>query len=204
METIERGSSPPDPGGQDLSHPYTLEGERGAKARQASPLQPRGEGEGEAEARWVSPGVSVRKRILTGVGVAAAALVFFGIARWQGASMLVSTVIGVIFIGCFVWYLTIVAPRPFMLTLDVEGITRMDAGGEPETIPWTGIARIKEEVFKNGKSVSLAVYKRVGERGVHRAWVVYRDDVPRFDELLSAMRATLPDGVPWLRETVHE
>lgn len=160
--------------------------------------------EGEPETRWVSPGVSARKRMLTGIGVALAAGVFFAIARWQGASMLVSTIIGVIFISCFVWYLTIVAPRPFVLALDAAGIARTEAGGTLETIPWTGIARVKEEVFKNGKSVSLAVYKRVGERGVHRAWVVYRDDVPRFDALLAAVRAALPEDVPWMRETVHE
>ncbi len=171
----------------------------------SNPFAPRdGEGEPETEARWVSPGVSVRKRILTGIGVALAAAVFFAIARWQGASMLVSTIIGIIFIGCFVWYLTIVAPRPFTIALDAAGITRTDAGGEPETVPWTGIARVKEEVFKSGKAVSLAVYKRVGDRGVHRAWVVYRDDVPRFDELLVAVRASLPESVPWMHETVHE
>lgn len=178
METTEKGSSLP------------------------GPLSLRGEG--AAEARWRSPGVSVRKRILTAAGVVLAAVVFFAIARWQGASMLVSTIIGVIFIGCFVWYLTIVAPRPFTVALGAAGITRTDAGGEPETIPWTGLARVKEEAFKSGKSVSLTVYKRVGERGVHRAWVVYRDDVPRFDELLAAVRAALPEDVPWMRETVHE
>ena len=48
-------------------------------------------------------------------------------------------------------------------------------------IPWTGIAKVKEEVFKNGTSVSITVYKRVGERGLHRSWVVYRDDLPGFD-----------------------
>jgi hypothetical protein len=153
---------------------------------------------------WVSPGVSARKRWLTGAGVALAALVFFAIARWQGASMLVSTIIGVIFIGCFVWYLTVVAPAPFTITLDTEGVTRADRGGEPATIPWQGIAKVKEEVFKNGTSVSLTIYKRVGERGLHRAWVVYRDDIPRFDALRDALRAALPDATPWIAERVHD
>ena len=157
---------------------------------------------------WVSPGVSVRKRWLTGIGVALAAVVFFVIALSQGASMVVSTIIGVIFIGCFVWYLRIVAPTPFTITLDEQGVTRSDskAGGnsEPATILWANIAKIKEEHFKNGTSVSLTVYKRVGERGLHRAWVVYRDDVPRFDALVSAMRLHLPEGRPWNREQIHE
>jgi hypothetical protein len=71
-------------------------------------------------------------------------------------------------------------------------------------IPWTEMARVKEEVFKNGTPISLSFYKRVGERGVFRTFVVYRDDVPRFDALLSAVRTASPEGVRWQRETVHE
>ena len=69
---------------------------------------------------------------------------------------------------------------------------------------WDGIAKIKEEVFKNGTSVSLTLYKRVGERGLHRSWVAYRDDLPEFDGLAEALRAGLPEGTPWIRERVHE
>ena len=153
---------------------------------------------------WVSPGVSLRKRWMTGVGVALAAVVFFLIAVHEGAPGLVGTIIGVVFIGCFVWYLTIVAPSPFTIRLDGEGITRTERGGEPVTIAWGNVAKIKEEHFKKGTSVSITVYKRVGERGLHRAWVVYRDDIPRYDTLVAALRAGLPEGTPWLREQVHE
>lgn len=160
---------------------------------------------GEATAReWVSPGVSVRKRWLTGIGVALAAAIFFFIALSEGASMLVSTLIGAVFIGCFVWYLTLVAPSPFTIRLNAEGISRVDRGGEPANIPWGHVAKVKEETFKSGTSVSLTMYKRVGERGLHRSWVVYRDDVPRFDALRDALRVALPEGTPWIRETVHE
>ncbi len=158
---------------------------------------------GEAK-EWVCPGVSPSKRWLTGLSIALAAALFIFIAAHQGASMWVSTVIGIVFIGCFIWYLRIVAPMPFTLRLDATGITRTERGGEPTAIPWTGMARVKEEVFSNGKPVSLAVYKRVGERGVHRAFVVYRDDIPHFDAFLAAVRAALPEGVPYQRETVHE
>jgi hypothetical protein len=153
---------------------------------------------------WASPGVSIQKRWLTGGGVALAAALFIFIAVHEGASMWVSTLIGIVFIGCFIWYLRIVAPTPFTLALDQQGLTRTERDAEPMGIPWASMARVKEEVFKNGVPISLAVYKRVGERGVHRVFVVYRDDVPRFDELLAALRAALPETVPWQREVVHE
>jgi hypothetical protein len=152
---------------------------------------------------WMSPGVSIRKRWLTGLGVALATAVFFLIALSQGASMVVSSIIGVVFIGCFVCYLVIVAPTPFRISMDEQNLTRVDRGGELLTIPWSGVAKIKEEVFKNGTSVSITVYKRVGERGLHRSWVVYRDDLPGFDSLVSALRNHLPGDLPWYRERVH-
>jgi hypothetical protein len=153
---------------------------------------------------WASPGVSLRKRILTGVGIALVAALFLFIAWYENASMLLSTLIGLVFIGCFVWYLRIVAPAPYILRLDEAGLSRTERGGDAQIIPWSGVARIKEEVFKSGTSVSFALYKRVGERNVARSFVVYRDDIPRFDDFLAAVRARLPEGVEWRRETVHE
>lgn len=154
--------------------------------------------------QWEGPGVSVRKRWLTGFGVAVAAIVFIGIAFYEGASALVSTIIGLVFIGCFVWYLRIVAPTPFTLTVDPVNLTKADRGAEPVVIAWKNVAKVKEEVFKNGTSVSITVYKRVGEKGLHRAWVVYRDDMPRFDAFVQAVQESLPEGTPWIRERVHE
>lgn len=154
--------------------------------------------------QWASPGVTVRKRWLTGIGVALAATVFILIAFAEGAPALVSTIIGVVFIGCFVWYLRIVAPTPFALTLDSVHLTKADRGAEPVVIAWKNVAKVKEEVFKNGTSVSITVYKRVGEKGLHRAWVVYRDDIPRFDAFVEAVRAALPEATPWICERVHE
>ncbi len=153
---------------------------------------------------WISPGVSPRKRLLTALAILGAAALFVLIAAHEGASMWVSTLIGVVFIGCFIWYLRIVAPTPFTLRLDTNGIARAEPNGAPVAIPWTELARVKEEVFKSGTPISLSFYKRAGERGVFRAFVVYRDDVPRFDALLSAVRAALPEGARWQRETVHE
>ncbi len=153
---------------------------------------------------WISPGVSVRKRWLTGIGVAIASMLFFFIALSEGASMLVSTLIGIVFIGGFVGYLKVVAPTPFTIRLDAEGISRAERGGEAEVIAWNRVAKIKEEVFPNDKPVSIAVFKRVGEKGLHRAWVVYGDDIPRFTEFIAALHDALPADVPWFTDTVHE
>lgn len=159
----------------------------------------------DANARqWVCPGVPYHRRVVTGVGVLGAAVLFFMLALWQGATMLVSTIIGIVFIGGFIGYLWVVAPTPFTLTLDAEGIARAERGGAPTQIPWPNVAKIKEERFKSGKSVSLTLYKRVGERGLHRSFVVYRDDIPDFDGFLSALRAGVPAERPWLVERVHE
>jgi hypothetical protein len=153
---------------------------------------------------WVCPGVPYRRRVMTGVGVVLASAVFFFLAHWQGASMLVSSIIGTIFICGFVGYLWVVAPAPFTIALDNDGIARSERAGLPARITWPTVAKVKEERFKSGKSVSLTVYKRVGERGLHRAFVVYRDDIPDFDGFLAALRSGVPDERPWLVETVHE
>lgn len=153
---------------------------------------------------WQCPGIPARRKLLTGVGVVVAAVVFFALALWQGASMLVSSIIGAVFIGGFVGYLGVIAPTPFTLRLDDAGITRTERARPPTTIAWERVARVKEETFKSGKSVSLAVYKRVGERGVHRAFVVYRDDVNGYETFHAALRAGIRTDTPWLRERVHE
>lgn len=153
---------------------------------------------------WISPGVSLRKRIVTGLGVALVAGLFVLIALYEQTSMLVSTIIGAIFILGFIGYLRVVAPTPYTLRLDDRGVTRTDRGSEPQVIPWGVVVKVKEEQFKSGVSISVTVYKRVGERGLHRAWVVYRDDIPDFDSFIRALSSALPESALWLRETVHE
>ncbi len=183
---------------------HSIESRESASVSESSAPVPGSMTPSEQAREWVSPGVSVRKRWLTGIGVALASVLFFWIALSEGAPALVSTLIGIIFIGGFVGYLRVVAPTPFTLALDGEGISRADRGGQPVVISWANVAKIKEEFFKNGTSVSVTVYKRVGERGLHRAYVVYRDDIPRFDDFREAVRAHLPETTPWMREQVHE
>jgi len=158
----------------------------------------------EPASEWISPGVPPRRRLVTAIGVTLAAVLFFFLALWQGATMWVSTLIGIVFIGGFIGYLLVVAPTPFTLRLDATGITRSERGGEPVEIPWDRVAKVKEERFKSGTSVSVAVFKRVGERGLHRAYVVYGDDIPDFNGFRAALRAGMPEDCPWLVETVHE
>jgi hypothetical protein len=178
---------------ESLAHGVAESAETDAGPR--APVTPR---------EWISPGVSVRKRIITGIGVVIVAALFFFIALHEGASAWVSTIIGVIFIGGFVGYLQVVAPTPFTLRLDERGVTRADRGAEPQLITWGGVARVKEELFKRGVTVSITVYKRVGVKGLHRAWVIYRDDIPQFDAFVEAFSAALPLDRPWARETIHE
>jgi hypothetical protein len=170
----------------------------------AAPLAPVAPATASSARVWVCPGVPYHRRVLTGIGVVGAAALFFLLALWQGASMLVSTLIGIVFIGGFVGYLVVVAPVPFTLTVDAAGLVRAERGSAPTPIPWPNVAKIKEERFKSGKAVSLTVYKRVGERGLHRSFVVYRDDIPDFDGFRAALRAGVPDERPWLVERVHE
>src|SRR5258707_14053872 len=127
-----------------------------------------------AARQWVCRGVPYRRRVLTGGGLIAAAALFFFLALWQGATMLVSTLIGVVFIGGFVGYLWVVAPTPFTLTIDASGLARAERGRPPAVIPWPSGAKIKEQRFKNGKGVSLTRYKQVREPRTNRSFVVYQ------------------------------
>ncbi len=194
-EVDHDGAAATTPDDAATAHGQPIVGEERPTRQRIIPPEPR---------EWVSPGVSLRKRWLTGLGVALAAVLFFWLASHEGATMVVSTLIGVVFIGGFVGYLWVVAPTPFAIRLDSEGVTRTDRGAEPISIRWENIARVKEEVYRSGVSVSVTVYKKVGARGLHRAYVVYRDDIPHFDDFVAALDAALLDETPWQRETIHE
>ena len=93
---------------------------------------------------------------------------------------------------------------PLAITVDAAGMRRATRGGAHVDVPWPSVARIKEERFPTGKPLSLTVYKRSGERGVFRAFVIYGDDIPHFDAFLRAARARVPEDRPWHIERVHE
>lgn len=153
---------------------------------------------------FTSPGVTVNRKIGTGIFVGLLGLFTLFVAIEQGATVVVSTIIGVVFIGGFIGYLRVVAPPPFRVALAAEALRYEEQGMERVVIPWPNVVKIKEERFPNGLPISLAVYKRVGAKGLHRAFLVWRDDLPAFDELVTALRDHVPATTRWNVETVHE
>ena len=150
-----------------------------------------------------SPGLTPLRRYGTAVMLFVLGLFVVGIVLYEGHSGIVAAVLGALLIAGFVWYLRMIAPAPFTLSLTPDGLVRKEGSGEPLVIPWNQFARVKEEQFSNGKIIGVMVYAR-SRQSVYRALVLYRDDLPQFDAFRKALKAaTLPE-TPWQRETVHE
>lgn len=159
---------------------------------------------GTDRVQFASPGVPNNRKIATGLFLGVLALVTIGIALDQGASVLISTIIGAVFILGFIGYLRILAPPPFCISLDGDALRREEQGMERSEIAWPNVVKVKEERFPNGLPISLAIYKRVGDKGLHRAYIVYRDDLPGFEDFLVALKQRVPPDTRWNTETVHE
>ncbi|GAC1366693.1 MAG: hypothetical protein NVS2B12_17950 [Ktedonobacteraceae bacterium] len=159
---------------------------------------------------FIGPGLSLFKRIVTIFGVVAVTALVLWIAVYQhyshnDASVIGSTVAAVLFIAGFVYYLRLVAPVPFTITVGPAKLVK--SGGKDETIElgWNEVARVKEEFFPNGKRISVSVYRKVTEPGQKaRAWAVYRDEVTDLDGLAAALEHAIPTTCSWQSETVHE
>lgn len=158
----------------------------------------------EQRVQFASPGVPTNRKVVTGIFLGVLALLTIGIALDQGASVLISTIIGALFILGFIGYLRILAPPPFCISLDSDALRREEQGMERSEIAWPNVVKVKEERFPNGLPISLAIYKRVGEKGLHRAYIVYRDDLPGFEDFLVALKQRVPSATRWNTETVHE
>ncbi|HEU5367351.1 MAG TPA: hypothetical protein VFU69_02760, partial [Ktedonobacterales bacterium] len=126
-----------------------------------------------------------------------------GVVFYEGGSLIVSGIIGFLLIAGFIWYLRMIAPAPFTLQLTPEGLARQEQGHAAQIIPWDKIARVKEEQFANGKIIGVMVYAR-STHSVYRALVLWRDDLPQFDEFRQAFKASTLPGTRWQLETVHE
>ena len=154
---------------------------------------------------FIGPGLSPFKRIVTIVGVIAIIGLVLWIAIHQGASAVGSTIAAVLFILGFVYYLRLVAPVPFTISMNAGTLAKKSRNGESIELPWNDVTRIKEEFFPNGKRISITVYRKVTEpQQKAKAWAVYRDDVNDLDGLAAALQAIKPEECQWLSETVHE
>jgi hypothetical protein len=152
---------------------------------------------------FASPGLTPGRKYGTAIMLFVLGLFVVGIVFYDGGSLIVSAILGLLLIAGFVWYLRLIAPAPFTLRLTPEGLTRQEKAGEPLLIPWDRVARVKEEQFANGKIIGVMVYAR-STRSVYRALVLYRDDLPQFDAFRQALKASTLPETPWQLETVHD
>ena len=163
-----------------------------------------------AQARvFIGPGLSPFKRIVTIAGV----IGLFGLVLWiaiyqgilQGGSAVGSTIVALLFILGFVYYLRLIAPVPFTITLEPEALIKRSKKGEILEIRWENLTRVKEEFFHNGKRIGITVFRKPSTpQEKAKAWAVYRDDVMDIDALAEALHAAIPATCEWKSETVHE
>ncbi len=159
---------------------------------------------------FVGPGLSLFKRLVTILGVVAVTALVLWIAVYQhythnDASVIGSTIAAVLFIAGFVYYLSLVAPDPFTITVGSQTLIKRGSKGDTIELGWDEITRIKEEFFPNGKRISVSVYRTVTNPAQKaKAWSVYRDDVTDIDGLAEALKSAAPATCTWQSETVHE
>jgi hypothetical protein len=159
---------------------------------------------------FIGPGLSLFKRIVTILGVICLVVLVLWIAIYQrdtrgDASVIGSTIAALVFIAGFIYYLSLVAPVPFTITVSSQGVLKRSRKGETIDLCWEDVTRIKEEFFPNGKRISVIVYRAVTAPDQKaKAWAVYRDDVTNLDGLTEALHKALPTTCHWESETVHE
>ncbi|GCE48129.1 hypothetical protein EI42_04127 [Thermosporothrix hazakensis] len=155
---------------------------------------------------FIGPGLSRFKLVVTTLGIIGAVGVVLWIAYYQIPSFGVgSTILALLFILGFVYYLRLIAPVPFTISLTEEGVIKRNKRGEEIKVRWEDLTRVKEEFFPNGKRISVIAYRKVTEPGQKpKAWAVYRDDVTDLDGLAAALKSAIPETCEWVSETVHE
>jgi hypothetical protein len=164
--------------------------------------QEQDQGQGQV---FIGPGLSPFKRVVTILGVIGIIALVLWIAIHQGASAVASTIIAILFILGFVYYLRLVAPVPFTIALEPVALVKRSRNGEAIEIAWEDLTRIKEEFFPNGKRIGITAYRKpkTPEQKT-KAWAVYRDDVTDIDALAAALKQAIPATCEWHSETVHE
>jgi hypothetical protein len=158
---------------------------------------------------FIGPGLSPFKRLVTISGVifllALVLWIAFSQGILQGGSAGGSTIVAVLFILGFVYYLRLIAPVPFTIRLELQALIKENTRGEVIEVGWEHLTRVKEEFFSNGKRIGLTVYRQpASPQEKARAWAVYRDDVLDIDALAEALKAAIPETCVWQSETVHD
>ncbi len=158
---------------------------------------------------FIGPGLSLFKRIVTIFGV----MFIFALILWigiyqgvlQGGSAVGSTIVAVLFVLGFIYYLRLIAPVPFTINIEAEALVKRSKNGETVEIRWKNLTRVKEEFFHNGKRIGITAFRKPATpQEKAKAWAVYRDDVTDIDALAEALKAAIPETCEWLSETVHD
>jgi hypothetical protein len=158
---------------------------------------------------FIGPGLSPFKRLVTILGVTLLLALVLWIAIYegllQGGSAVGSTIVAVLFILGFIYYLRLIAPVPFTIHLEEEALVKRSKNGEVIEIPWQNLTCVKEEFFHSGKRIGITAFRRPSSpQEKAKAWAVYRDDVTDIDGLAEALKAVIPPTCEWKSETVHE
>ena len=158
---------------------------------------------------FIGPGLSLFKRTVTTLGVVLllALIIWIGIDQGflQGGSAIGSTIVALLFVLGFVYYLRLIAPVPFTIELTGEALIKRSKRGEVVEIRWENLTKVKEEFFHNGKRIAIsALCKATFPQEKPKGWVVYRDDVTDIDALAEALKAAIPPTCAWLSKTVHD
>ncbi len=158
---------------------------------------------------FIGPGLSPFKRLVTifGVMFIIALVLWIGLYQgfFQGGSAVGSTIVAVLFVLGFVYYLRLVAPTPFTINLEEAALVKRSKNGETVEVRWEDLTRIKEEFFPNGKRIGVTAFRKTASpQEKPKAWAVYRDDVTDIDGLAAALKAAIPATCTWVSETVHE
>jgi hypothetical protein len=158
---------------------------------------------------FIGPGLSPLKRIVTILGVIFLIALVLWIAIYegilQGGSVVGSTIVAILLILGFVYYLRLIAPIPFTIHLEEEALVKRNRNGEVIEIRWENLTRVKEEFFHNGKRIGITAFRKPSSpQEKANAWAVYRDDVTDIDALAEALKAAIPPTCEWKGETVHD
>lgn len=158
---------------------------------------------------FIGPGLSPFKRAVTIVGVVGLVALVLWIAVYQGilqgGSAIGSTIVALLFILGFLYYLRLIAPVPFTISIEADALVKRAKNGEAIEIRWEDLTAIKEEFFQNGKRIGITAFRKPSTPQMKaKAWAVYRDDVTDIDGLAEALREAIPETCEWKSETVHD